>query len=79
MSSERTEKQRDTMQVGQYQVSFDKAGAHMEHTSTHARYRVQAPTATNAVDLHEASQETHLCHDEQRSRESGSVSCAGRY
>lgn len=45
------EEQRDYMQVGQYQVTFDEAGAHIEHQSTHARYHVQALTATNAINF----------------------------
>jgi hypothetical protein len=51
MSSESTDEQRDRLHVGQYLVTFDEADAHMEHQSTCARYRVQAATATNAVDL----------------------------
>ena len=51
MSDEQREEQRDSMQVGQYQVTFDEAGASIMHRSTHARYRVQALTATNAVDF----------------------------
>jgi len=39
------------MQVGQYHITFDEAGAFIEHASTHAHYRVQAVTATNAIDF----------------------------
>jgi len=39
------------MHVGHYLVTFDGTGAHIEHGSTHAYYRVQAATATNAVDF----------------------------
>ncbi len=49
MSLERTEGQRDSMHVGHYLVTFDGTGAYIEHGSTHAYYRVQAATATNAV------------------------------
>ncbi len=51
MSLERTEGRRDSMEVGYYLVTFDGVGAHIEHRSTHACYRVQAATATNAVDF----------------------------
>ena len=51
MSLERTERQRDSMYVGHYLVIFDGVGASIEHRSTHASYRVQAATATNAVDF----------------------------
>ena len=51
MSLERTEGQRDSMHVGNYLVTFDGTGAHIEHGSTHASYHVQAATATNAVDF----------------------------
>ena len=37
--------------MGSYLVTFDEAGADIEHRSTHARYRVQAATASNAVDF----------------------------
>lgn len=40
---------RDLMHVGPYLVTFDEAGADIEHTSTCARYRVQAATASNAI------------------------------
>jgi hypothetical protein len=42
---------RDLMSVGPYLVTFDEAGADIEHGSTRARYRVQAATANNAVDF----------------------------
>ncbi len=32
-------------------VTFDEAGVYLEDSSTRARYRVQAATATNAVDF----------------------------
>jgi len=51
MSLGRTEEQRDSMNVGHYLVVFDGTGAHIEHGSTHAYYRVEAATATNAVDF----------------------------
>jgi len=51
MSLERTERQRDSMCVGHYLVTFDGVGAHIEHRLMHAYYRVQAATATNAVDF----------------------------
>jgi hypothetical protein len=51
MSLERTEGQRDSMHVGHHLVTFDGVGAYIEHGSTHASYRVQAATATNAVDF----------------------------
>ena len=51
MSLESAVRQRDFMHVGPYLVTFDEAGADIEHRSTHARYRVQAATATNAVDF----------------------------
>jgi len=37
------------MSVGPYLITFDEAGADIEHGSTRARYRVQAATASNAV------------------------------
>jgi len=40
---------RDLMHVGPYLITFDEAGADIEHGSTRARYRVQAATASNAV------------------------------
>ena len=40
---------RDLMSVGPYLVTFDEAGADIEHGLTRARYRVQAETASNAV------------------------------
>jgi hypothetical protein len=49
MSRESAGGQRDLMHVGSYLVAFDEAGADIEHRSTHACYRVQAATATNAV------------------------------
>ena len=51
MNGESTEGQRDLMRVGQYQVTFNEAGADIEHVSALARYCVHAPTATNAVDF----------------------------
>jgi len=51
MHGESTEGQHDLMRVGQYQLFFHEAGAEIEHMSTLARYRVQAATATNAVDF----------------------------
>jgi len=51
MSPESTAGQGDLMRVGAYLVTFDKAGADIEQRSTHARYRVQATTASNAVDF----------------------------
>ena len=51
MNSDKSEAKSDYLKVGSYQVTFDKAGAHIEHQSTHAHYRVQAATATNAVDF----------------------------
>ncbi len=51
MGIERTEGQQDSMRVGHYLVVFDGVGARIEHKSTHASYRVQAVTATNAVDF----------------------------
>jgi hypothetical protein len=51
MNRKRVEGRRDFMHVGQYQVAFDASGAFIGHQSTHARYRVQALTATNAVDF----------------------------
>ncbi len=39
------------MHVGTYLVTFDEASAGIEQRSTHAHYRVQAATATNAVDF----------------------------
>ncbi len=49
MNVESAEGHRDLMHVGLYLVTFDEAGADIEHTSTCARYRVQAATASNAV------------------------------
>jgi hypothetical protein len=49
MSPESTAGQRDRMHVGPYLVTFDEAGAEIEHRSTHACYRVQVATASNAV------------------------------
>jgi hypothetical protein len=49
MSLESAAEQRDLMYVGPYLVTFDEAGADIEHGSLHARYRVQAATASNAV------------------------------
>jgi len=49
MNLESAEGHRDFMHVGPYLVTFDEAGADSEHTSTCARYRVQAATAHNAV------------------------------
>ena len=51
MSCESAGGQRDLMHVGPYLVTFDEAGADIEHRSTHARCRVQAATASNAVDF----------------------------
>ncbi len=51
MSLESAVGHRDLMHVGPYLVTFDEAGADIEHGSTCARYRVQAATATNAVDF----------------------------
>jgi hypothetical protein len=51
MSDEGPEVRQDLMRVGQYQVTFDEAGALIEHRSTSAHYHVQAATATNAVDF----------------------------
>ncbi len=51
MSQQSTAGQRDLMHVGCYLVTFDEAGADIEQRSTHARYRVQAVTASNAVDF----------------------------
>ncbi len=51
MNRERAEGQRNSMQVGQDHITFDEAGAFIEHASTHAHYRVQALTATNAIDF----------------------------
>jgi len=51
MSPESTAGQRDLMHVGSYLVTFDEAGADIEQRSTLARYRVQAATASNAVDF----------------------------
>ena len=51
MSLESAAEQRDLMHVGPYLVTFDEAGADIEHGSLHARYRVQAATASNAVDF----------------------------
>jgi len=49
MSRESAGGQRDLMHVGPYLITFDEAGADIEHRSTHACYRVQATTASNAV------------------------------
>lgn len=49
MTSER--RKGTSLQVGRYVVTFDEAGAHIEHSSTHAQYRVPTETATNAVDF----------------------------
>jgi hypothetical protein len=51
MNDDKREEERDHLMVGQYLVTFDEAGADIERASTHARYRVQAATATNAVDF----------------------------
>jgi hypothetical protein len=51
MNGKSTEGQRDLMCVGQYQVTFNEAGADIVQMSTLARYCVQAATATNAVDF----------------------------
>jgi hypothetical protein len=51
MNGDKRKAQRDHLKVGQCLVTFDEAGADIEHMSTHARYRVQAATATNAVDF----------------------------
>ncbi len=51
MNSESAVGHRDLMSVGPYLVTFDEAGADIEHGSTRARYRVQAATASNAVDF----------------------------
>ena len=51
MKGKSAEEQRDLLQVGHYQVTFDEVGAQIEHSSTHARYHMQAVTATNAVDF----------------------------
>jgi hypothetical protein len=51
MNDDKREAQRDHLKVGQYLVTFDEAGADIEHASTHSRYRMQATTATNAVDF----------------------------
>ncbi len=45
------ETQGDHLKVGQYLVTFDEAGAHIEHSFTHACYQLQAPTAANAIDF----------------------------
>jgi hypothetical protein len=49
MNVERAVGHRDLMSVGPYLVTFDEAGADIEHGSTRARYRVQEATASNAV------------------------------
>ena len=51
MNDDKREAQGDHLKVGQHLVTFDEAGAHIEHNFTRARYRVQALTATNAVDF----------------------------
>ena len=51
MSRESTAGQPDLIHVGSYLVTFDEVGANIVHTSTRARYRVVAATATNAVDF----------------------------
>ncbi len=51
MNDDKREAQRNHLKVDQYLVTFDEAGAYIEHSSTHAHYRVQAATATNAVDF----------------------------
>jgi len=51
MSLESAVGHRDLMHVGPYLVTFDEAGADIEHGSLRARYRVQAATASNAVDF----------------------------
>ena len=49
MNVESAVSHRDLISVGPYLVTFDEAGADIEHGSTRARYRVQAETASNAV------------------------------
>ena len=49
MNGENTVGHRNLMSVGPYLVTFDEAGADIEHGSTCASYRVQAATANNAV------------------------------
>jgi hypothetical protein len=51
MNDDKREAQGDHLKIGQHLVAFDEAGAHIEHNFTRARYRVQTPTATNAVDF----------------------------
>ena len=51
MNDDKREAQKNHLKVGWYMVTFDEAGAHIEHSSTHAHYRVKAATATNAVDF----------------------------
>ena len=51
MNGDKREAQGDYLKVGPYQVTFEEAGAHIEHQSTHTHYCVQAATATNAVDF----------------------------
>lgn len=51
MNGDKREAQGDYLKVGLYQITFDEAGAHIEHSLTRARYQVQAPTAANAVDF----------------------------
>ncbi len=49
MNVESAVRHRNLMSVGPYLITFDEAGADIEHGSTRARYRVQAATASNAV------------------------------
>jgi hypothetical protein len=49
MSRESAGGQRYRMHVGPYLVTFDEAEADIVHRSTHACYRVQVATASNAV------------------------------
>ena len=51
MNDDKREAQGNHLKVGQYLVTFGEGGAHIEHSFTRARYRVQALTATNAVDF----------------------------
>jgi hypothetical protein len=51
MSPGSTAGQGDLMRVGAYLVTFDEAGADIEQKVMHARYRVQATTASNAADF----------------------------
>jgi hypothetical protein len=51
MNGDKREAQGSYLRVGQYQVTFEEAGARIEHQSIHTHYRVQAATATNAVDF----------------------------